>query len=729
MFTIKKSVLLLFFDCLVISHTLSDEGTTGRSNTPFPIGSVHNCPTTQFNSPTKPLLQMNVLPGFGFDNLRNIDLGRVYDHSNFSTCQTSGDGIYLIPDAINLIPIMESQADLISEVFDDTSQWKSDTAYSVNVAASANWGVAHISAKFSMDYQTTKTKMVNDQSRSTRIGIRHRLYSVDINPDSKLHPSFKSRIFEIAANIMNDNTKVAHYLSEMLVRDYGTHVLTGIDAGAILSQTTMFQGTFKTTGSSDHLAIKAAASASYLSKFKVSAETSDSKTDQQKESFESNSTSSYTKTHGGPPFKLGGTYEEWQAGILDHLVAVDRRGEPLHTVLSTDNVPELPPITLMDVSNYIEKAIVRYYKINTISGCMTYKPPGPLPENFNFHANIDNHKCEEQKINYTFGGVFQTCENSNVKYKDVCKDNHLTQVNPLTKGMSCPTGYIEVPLHKGVYSAGEHKRKRIFHHTKYYPLDGTYTAYWCALIPYATDTDPGLLFGGVYTSKTANIVTGKQACPPSFFPLRIAMDINVCVSSDTTAFSDSWNFGGFYSCSSGNPLASSKTQYENGIHPKDCPIHYNQMMMEVDEDCIINYCADIRQRLTFEPRSPHLPPFNKKILLSQNASEEVLLLTDIEGNTWAKTADGIWEKVVKPDSITTGQQLLNEMQITNATADHSNNKGQHRLSNGQIAGIVIATAVGTVSILLVLWVVGRGIKKQKNKRTTYGNIDLENRAI
>lgn len=59
----------------------------------------------------------------------------------------------------------------------------------------------------------------------------------------ELHPTFKSRLYDIASNIQNNNTEYAHYLAELTVRDYGTHYLTSMDAGAVLSQTDFIRTT------------------------------------------------------------------------------------------------------------------------------------------------------------------------------------------------------------------------------------------------------------------------------------------------------------------------------------------------------------------------------------------------------------------------------------------------------------------------------------------------------
>lgn len=309
----------------------------------------------------------------GFDALRSLDQGQLYQY-NYSICQLSPDGQHLLPNNFRLVPISHSQVDLTAEVFDSYSDWKSETSHSLNVNAKVSY--AHINAKFSMDYQKTKSKVVKDKSRSTRIGLRHHLYSVEINPDSQLNPMFKSRIYDIAANIQNNNSKIAHYLSELLVRDYGTHVVTSVDAGAILSQTSFFQDQSETDTQKSHLSISASASASFYSVFSISMKYAFSSDESQTKSFQQSTTSSYTTTHGGPPFKLGNnfTYSDWENEIEDNLVAIDRRGEPLYSVITPTTVPELPTVMISQVSKYLYKAITRYYKVNTHTGCSTYSP-------------------------------------------------------------------------------------------------------------------------------------------------------------------------------------------------------------------------------------------------------------------------------------------------------------------------------------------------------------------
>ena len=64
----------------------------------FPVGDPRRCLTGNKN-----LLRLEVLPGGGWDNLRNVDAGIVMK-LNYSQCLTTDDGRYLVPDGIHATP-------------------------------------------------------------------------------------------------------------------------------------------------------------------------------------------------------------------------------------------------------------------------------------------------------------------------------------------------------------------------------------------------------------------------------------------------------------------------------------------------------------------------------------------------------------------------------------------------------------------------------------------------
>ena len=181
---------------LYLAPTLLAAILVSKSNA-FPVGDVRNCPASmQPSDPTKPLLRIDAMPGMGFDNLRNLVIGQVYQH-NYSTCKISEDGIYLLPDSVFLVPIQNTELDLYSQYFEHFDNHTSETSNSINVEAK----YGKVSGKFSGEFQNSKMEMVNSKAASTRATVRHVLYKVGIQPDAQLNLRFKSRSVHVGTGL------------------------------------------------------------------------------------------------------------------------------------------------------------------------------------------------------------------------------------------------------------------------------------------------------------------------------------------------------------------------------------------------------------------------------------------------------------------------------------------------------------------------------------------------
>ena len=717
------------------------------SSPSYPVGDIRNCPTEQIVNPGSPLLRMNALPGLGFDNLRSIELGQVY-YRNYTSCQVSNDGHYLLPDNIYLIPVLKSEVDFFAEAFDHYDDWSSSTSASIDIEAKLSFILGQISGKFSAEYQHAKNLMVNSNSRSVRMGLRHHLYSVHVNPDGQLHPSFKSRLMDLAAHIQNNNTEMAHYLSDLIVRDYGTHVVTSVEAGGALYQSTFISQETEqhNTNGQIYADIDLAASARILFfiTFSFNVDLNFHYDSSNVDEISSKTQHVLTTTHGGPPFRLGNfSYIDWQNELPDNLVAIDRRGEPLSFVITTTNLPELPDVLLMKTADFVYQAIARYYKINTIMGCTDIGSP-----NFNFHANLGDNSCRNDRQNFTFGGIYQTCYDyfSN----RICKDYQ--QINPLTGDYSCPDGYDSVLLHTGTV-------KELVFFTRNWPqclfcremnyqtmavLHGRYKAYWCYARPGSeVPADSGYMFGGAYTSKSPNPVTRTSSCPPFYDTLHFAEDIKVCVSNDEEGKDNALHFGGFHSCSSGNPLSITKSKYsklsssttqeqlqDGSFFPPQCPQHYNQFLLTVDQGCIVNYCSIMRDINKFSPMPPILPPYKNKPPITVNESESLVIVGPY-GKVWAKGDDGTWSEY-EADSKT-GYDYIQSLMIdehtpqppTKPSSNATNNSTVavnddtiyvSHYSDSEIVGIVLGSVFATALCIGFIVALGVGIKKYQKKR-------------
>ena len=120
-------------------------------------------------SAAQPLPALEVLPGGGWDNLRNVDMGRVMNLS-FSLCLTTEDGLYLVPDKVFVIPQkvtgVETNSEIISSWLDQTSS----TSLSINADISF---FSVLNAKFSTENQRMKTHQVRDTSVTTRVQVSY----------------------------------------------------------------------------------------------------------------------------------------------------------------------------------------------------------------------------------------------------------------------------------------------------------------------------------------------------------------------------------------------------------------------------------------------------------------------------------------------------------------------------------------------------------------------------
>ena len=696
----------------------------------YPTGDVRNCPTRTPQNDTQPLFRMEVLPGAGFDNLRNLDMGQVHAY-NYSNCKISNDGKYLLPDSTFLIPVQESQVEVFAEFFESWDNYTSMTASSINVDASF---FSYVSGKFSSGYMSTKSHQVNDKAKTTRVQVRHKLYTIKLQPGAQLHPNFKSRLFDIAANLQNNNTEYASYLAELIVRDYGTHFVTSMDAGALLAQVDHISSSYTQNTQNSTTKITVSASASFFGLVDLGTTFDFQESQSDIDGYRSNRTSSKVFTIGGPPFQPNFTVTDWENGVPDALVAIDRSGDPLHFAITPVTLPELPEITVQEVAKTVYKAINRYYKVNTRPGCMNVNA-----KNFNYQANLDDHTCEPANTNFTFGGIFQTCQvDPKLNTEDLCNSgpDPAAQLNPLTGGFTCPNDYIAVRLHSGTVTHVTHKLvcHNVCHSCGFLGWSSCcqcqsvlasflsaahYQAYWCVAPPgEEIPQNTGYLFGGFYTSTTSNPVTNSMTCPKYFTPLHFGEDVKVCVSSDyELGYAASIPFAGFESCIAGNPLAASSFNASESPNnwPHTCPHGYAQHLVAVDEGCEINFCVQMGAFNTKKLLPARIPPFRKNPKYKINVTE-TLVVIGIHGNIWVRDADGRWE-IDDSDGATDGRSLLDRM-----TGENSS------LSSGGVAGISIAVTVvvGVISIIAVI-VAGRRIwqRRRRGYETLSGQIQQQ----
>uniref|UniRef100_A0A2I3G8E3 MACPF domain-containing protein n=1 Tax=Nomascus leucogenys TaxID=61853 RepID=A0A2I3G8E3_NOMLE len=584
-----------------------------------------------------------VLPGGGWDNLRNVDMGWVMGLT-YTNCRTTEDGQYIIPDEIFTIP-QKQNLSLYSKV----------------------------NAKFSAEFQRMKTLQVKDKAIATRVQVRNLIYTVKINPALELSSGFRKELLDISDRLENNQTRMATYLAELLVLNYGTHVITSVDAGAALTQEDHIRASFLQDSQSSHSAVTASAGLAFQNTMNFKFEENYTSQNVLTKSYLSNRTNSRVQSIGGVPFYPGITLQSWQQGITNHLVAIDRSGLPLHFFINPNMLPDLPGPLVKKVSKTVEIAVKRYYTFNTYPGCTDLNSP-----NFNFQANRDDGSCEGKMTDFSFSGVYQKCSQFSGN-KNVVLCPKLEQKNPLTGDFSCPSGYSLVHLLSETREVGYnhlecHKKCTLLVFCKtacedvFQVANAEFRAFWCVASSQVPDNS-GQLFGGLFSSKSINPMTNAQSCPTGYFLLRLFENLKVWVSQDYELGSrSSVPFGGFFSSISKDLGAPSL---------KKCLRGCSQHLALISDGRQVSYC--VKAGLFIEKFLPpaSLSPFTQPPLRSEADTNTVIVTCSENARSWIK------------DSQTHQRRLGEPLEL---------------LSGGATAGIVVgATTILAVVITLAIY--------------------------
>ncbi|PAA72008.1 hypothetical protein BOX15_Mlig012544g1 [Macrostomum lignano] len=333
------------------------------------------------------------------------------------------------------------------------------------------------------------------------------------------------------------------------------------------------------------------------------------------QAYEKSVRDTIVKSYGGPNLGPQPKLSDWLRTLNENLVAIDRNGEPLCDVISEANLPGVNALQLLDLRKAIQSAIERYYKANTIVGCMD-----PGSSSFDPLANFPGD-CEHQAKNYSFAGVYQMCNDNNPDAKfNLCADNFDSGAvkNPITGQFNCPSEYESVSLFK---ITGKKKRRcqkktkrcwLIFHCNdgqECVESTSTLEAFWCAAeLEEQLPAHSGMVYGGAYAAdgRFVNEITKTTSCSEFFRPYQIGRDIFLCLSLDLDLASEHRiPFGGFFSCSEGNPLAEpgrepvalarkAVANENDEDYPKRCPKGFSQVTLDTIDGCAVLQCVKSR---------------------------------------------------------------------------------------------------------------------------------------
>ena len=728
---------------------VSTSDISARQFNTYPAYDVRNCPAQMQYGANVAVRRLEVLPGLGFDNLRNLDMGQVHLY-NYSTCKVTEDGKYMIPDSVYVIPLQEGHYKFYADYFDHWDNYTSITSSRVNVGFGASFfgGLFKIGGSYSKEKQSVKANQVNYNSKTTRVSFRNRIYAVHLDASAELHPKFKSKVYEIAASVQNNDTGLAQYLAELIIRDYGTHYVTSVEAGAVFAKLDSISETY--SNNVDKTIATSAASFSFpiLQTFKLSGSFDlgyGRMTSQENvQAYQSNLKRSEIFTIGGASFTPDLNLTTWLNDIPNKLATIDRTADPIHFAITPTQFPELPPPTVRVVADFILEATDRYYRLNTKPGCID-----PKARNFDLQANFgDSSYCDVSvsHIDMVFGGLYQTCRHTG--RENLCKDRKIEQVNPQTGGYNCPDGYTAVPLY-----SGKHSYRGAY--TSYYRTcnfwrkcktksrstietsHADYETFWCVVINTPRHYR-GYLFGGYFTPSSSNPITGTHSCPPYYRIQKIAVDVSICVTNDyELGAAHATSFAGFHSCRIGNPLSvpANVPKFPKASDwPHNCPNGYAQHLVAIERGCEINVCLE---NGAFQSKSllpPVLPPFETKPPYIPYVVEQLAVM-GADGSVLVRNTAGQWETFPRDSdmvkqyieilqsngtatAVLTAQLSINDSSSSFLESDVENSTRSP--SAFMLASLVLSTAAIASVILLVFGLITCKLhslrRTHKNKR-------------
>ncbi|PAA90269.1 hypothetical protein BOX15_Mlig000615g1 [Macrostomum lignano] len=561
------------------------------------------------------ITRFSSMPGGGWDNLRNKDMGLVADLS-FTDCTLSDDGMYVLPKNVILYPRKESNVEVMSQVMEHFNNFTSSVSASVNIDANGILGAIGIGGKLSEEFQMVKSVAVQNRLQIGRSQLRYRMYSSKLQPDFKLSVALTNRLTDIVSALVNNRTKLARYLSDLIVRDFGTHVITSVEAGGILEKLDFFRSDSITDRNFMENKFSASMSVKFHQILGVDVGGSTTVTKEDIDKYTKSVRKMMMRSFGGPILGPSPKLADWMKSLHENLVLIDREGEPLYSVISRRSLPNLPMTHLMQLRKEIEDAVMRYYMANTVKGCMD-----PNSQNFDPIANVGG-QCEAPASNFSFAGVYQQCRESNpgAGMKLCSGDGNGLLPNPITGKLTCPTGYEPIQLLSSIGRTG----KRCWRKTRRWLWvltrnDGVecadshtvVTAYWCAARRGAKlNQNSGMVYAGAYAAdgRFVNEITQGKSCPEYFRPYKIGRDIYICLSLDLDAASRyRIPFAGFFACNSGNPLSemnrrlvaySSSGNGAKSTSPKRCPDSFSQVTLDTIDGCAIMQCVKGRSGLS-----------------------------------------------------------------------------------------------------------------------------------
>ncbi len=342
---------------------------------------------------------VDIYPGFGWDNLRFLELSPIFDVSNFNSSDK-------FQACIEVIPVRQNRIQLDSTVVDMFDARTSDYSSNLFIGGSAGYMGFRISGSYSQEYQSSKKQQGEEKTIAFRNQIEYIIHDVILKSSCQLNPKVKQALIDIARYQTSEQLTMATYAAQLFIKTYGTHFTSRLSLGGSIIQEDHIQQSLYYGQSSDKKLYRAAAEASFIGSFSLSSNfasssiTTDASVTQARKEF----TRKKITAKGGRISLADGAIQSWQSSIDAEPTIVRRAIENITFFIQSDQIPELSEVELEHVREELNRAVETYIQMNIYSGCMNR-----TSSSFNWVASVDDGSCMPAEENSQFGGFIRTC--------------------------------------------------------------------------------------------------------------------------------------------------------------------------------------------------------------------------------------------------------------------------------------------------------------------------------
>jgi hypothetical protein len=609
-----RGTIVLILSCLSISTATAQLSTVNAC-----LKEAKTIPGNSMNGRT-----LAGIVGYGWDDLQSVITKPVF-LEEFKSCQAEPTGAFLLPDNVIATPILQTSLDRMAQFYATFNDYKQTITNTFTASAGGGYGLFKASGSFSSKHQESKETFAKYKSSLLHTKLVYRSFNLYRDSANTLEPGFVDRIEQITNALSQNLTYQAKYLSEMIVKDYGTHYVSTAETGAIIEQETYVDSSSLSSSSASLDSIRASAAASFGSYFHASVSDTHEVADEDKKTLSQIMKHSQITTNGGPDVNAVLAMSDNGTLQVNNLVSFNHDGDWLYQIVVPRNFPNIDSGILFRAQLSLQNAIELYYKKNTIRGCTDMNAP-----NYNFQANYDDGTCNPNNDSYPFGGVYQICTPLDDSPQWRC--DNFTQDNTFVGGPFCDNTLFEpVKLLDEIYHFEDrvvtktrqechkhwfHKKCHDVNYDVIYKDSANVEAFWCRKkADVNLPTEKGAMFGGLFQNGKVNEFTGEVGCPGTFQPYFLGRSITVCISYQYESdHAYSVPIEKFFSC-------------QSPANEKTCSGNFTQHLAAVENNCDVFFCLRRQTYKQFQHPIIQRPPFTMEQLAASNYSEHTIRAT------------------------------------------------------------------------------------------------------